>query len=179
MKPFAAVVLALAACRADPAPPVSGTAVRSGKAFHLEDERGKVVLLSFGYTSCLEICPLTFATVKEVLRDLGPRASEVQFVYVTVDPERDRPESFGSFLRSVDPRFEGVFAEGRELRTMLDGYQVVVRKRLPDASGFYSMDHTAGFWGIDRAGKLRFRQSHESATSEVVAATRKLVEEQP
>lgn len=166
-----------------PAPELTGYAVRRAAPYRLLDDRGKVVLVSFGYTSCLEVCPQTFATVKRVLAELGPAANEVRFDYVTVDPERDRPEVLGPFLASVDPRFEGIFAEGAALKAMLEGYHVVVRKRIPDpgrfAARFYSMDHTSGFWGIDRRGRLRFRLNHDANPSDVLVATKKLVEEKP
>jgi protein SCO1/2 len=172
----------------EPAPEVHGLAVVRGAPFDLRAERGKVVVLSFGYTSCAEICPETFSTMKSVLRDLGPASSELLFAYVTVDPERDRPEVLKAFIESVDPRFEGVFAEGDALASVLSGYHVTVRKRLPDPSryakrdvdpsAFYSMDHTAGFWGVDRRGRLRFKLTHDATPASVTEATRRLVEEE-
>lgn len=171
----------------EPAPDVHGIAVVRGAPFDLRSEQGKVVVLSFGYTSCVEICPETFSTMKGVLRDLGAASADVLFAYVTVDPERDRPEVLRAFIVSVDPRFEGVFAEGDALASILSGYHVTVRKRLPDPtryakrnvdpSAFYSMDHTAGFWGIDRRGRLRFRLGHDATPATVADATRRLVEE--
>ena len=171
----------------EPAPPIAGVDVTSAKPFRLADQRGHVVLLSFGYTSCMEVCPDTFAKAKAVFRDLGDASRDLSFVYVTVDPERDKPEPFGAFMRSVDPRFEGVFLEGDALSSVLADYHVVVRKRLPDPSRyakrdvdpskFYAMDHTSGFWGIDRKGELRFRYSHDVTDAELREATRQLLEE--
>lgn len=172
---------------ADRAPPIDGLEVQSGQPFRLAAHRGKVVLLSFGYTACLELCPDTFATAKNVLASLGEGAKDVTFAYVTVDPERDDPPRFGKFMATVDPRFEGVYLAPPALAPVLEGYHVTVRKRLPDPeryakrnvdpSAFYAMDHTAGFWLVDRRGRLRYHFDHEAPDTDVIAATARLVKE--
>ncbi len=193
----ASVVLALAtiACSrnehtlsADPAPPIAGLEVQSGRPFRLEDHRGKVVLVSFGYTACVELCPDTFSTAKTVFTAAGDAARDLAFAYVTVDPERDTPQAFHDFMKTVDGRFEGVFVDPAKLPVVLDAYHVVVRKRLPDPeryarrnvdpSAFYAMDHTAGFWLVDRRGRLRYRFDHESPDAQVVEAAVRLLGEE-
>ena len=169
------------------APDISGLSVTSGKSFHLRDERGKVVIVSFGYTSCLELCPDTFLKVKTLLAHLGAAASQVVFAYVTVDPERDKPQPFATFLASVDPRFQGVFLEGEPLSSLLRAYKVTVRRRLPDPTGyarrnvdpsaFYAMDHTAAFWLIDRRGDLRVRYHHDAPDAEILSGAQLLLAE--
>jgi len=160
-----------------PAPGISGLNVVRGTQFELAQERGKIVLLSFGYTSCLEVCPDTFAKARRALKRLGDGARGVDFVYVTVDPERDQPRPFADFISSIDPRFIGVYAQGAALAHILDEYHVTVRKRLPDPAQyaarqldparFYAMDHTSGFWLIDRQGRLRVRFGHEVSDAEL------------
>jgi protein SCO1/2 len=171
----------------DRAPEISGLSVTTGKAFHLHDERGKIVIVSFGYTSCLELCPDTFLKVRTLLRDLGTAANQIVFAYVTVDPERDQPKPFAEFVESVDPRFQGIFLQGEELASLLSAYHVTVRKRLPDPAryarrhidpaGFYAMDHTAAFWMIDSRGDLRVRYHHDAPDRELLAGVRLLLAE--
>ena len=170
-----------------PAPPIEGIAVDTGRPFRLADERPRVVLLTFGYAGCHAACPLTLAKAKAVYAALGARGDDLDFVYVTVDPERDTPDAFRAFLAKTDPRVDGVYPAPRALPSMLEAYQVAVRKRppdpadyaarAPDASVPYSLDHSAGFWGIDRGGHLRFRYDHDVADVDLVAATRRLIEE--
>lgn len=172
---------------AKPAPEIAGTGVMRGAPFRLADERGKVAVVSFGYTSCLEVCPDTFAKMKRVFQDLGSDVGEVAFDYVTVDPERDTPEHFRSFLKTVDARFEGIYIPETELPATLERWDVVRRKRLPDparyaardvdASAFYAMDHTAGFWIVDRRGRLRARYPHDAPSQAVLGAVRFLLGE--
>ena len=60
-----------------------------GAELNLARYRGKVVLLSFGFTHCTEVCPVTLATLAQARKDLGASAAAMQVVYVTVDPQRD------------------------------------------------------------------------------------------
>ena len=60
-----------------------------GKPFSMASLRGKVVLLSFGYTHCPDICPGTLLTQMDVVKQLGEKAKDVAVVFDSVDPERD------------------------------------------------------------------------------------------
>lgn len=62
---------------------------QNGLPFHMAAQRGKVVLMSFIYTHCTDICPFEAAKVKEVYQRLGVDAQNVVFVAVTTDPKRD------------------------------------------------------------------------------------------
>ena len=73
------------------APEIAGEDL-DGVPFRLSDYRGKVVVLGFGYTSCPNVCPVTLAVLAQAHRKLGTLGSQVQFIYLTVDPERDTPE---------------------------------------------------------------------------------------
>jgi protein SCO1 len=172
---------------AKPAPQLEGLGVREERPFRLADERGKVVVISFGYSSCAEICPQTFGKAKALFQAVGSSVDDVVFVYVTVDPDRDKPEALRAFLASVDPRFEGIYLEGDALASVLAAYHVSARKRLPDPAqyaerksnpaGFYTMDHTAGFWLIDRKGRLRAHLEHGATAAALVEGVRRLREE--
>ncbi|MBV8030558.1 MAG: SCO family protein, partial [Betaproteobacteria bacterium] len=66
-----------------------------GKLRTLEDFRGEAVVLFFGFTQCPDVCPTTMVDIANQLKRLGPDASRVQVLFVTVDPERDTPELLG------------------------------------------------------------------------------------
>src|SRR5471030_867771 len=74
-----------------------------GEELKLSRYRGKVVLLSFGYTSCSAVCPVTLAVLAQSHKKLGALGSNLQVVYVTVDPERDDAERMRKFLTAFDP----------------------------------------------------------------------------
>jgi protein SCO1/2 len=154
-----------------PAGPLPAIAVRSGAPVDLAQARGKVVLLTFGYTSCADICPTTLALMRRVLEQLGERADHVLAWYASIDPERDTPERFREFLTPFDPRIEGLAISAAQLPSVLQAYGVVARRRAPtlrryvgrsiDPERDYSYDHTAALWLIDPQGRLRLRCSQQ------------------
>ena len=73
----------------------------------LADHRGKVVLLTFGFTHCAAVCPTTLATLAQARDQLGPQADEVQAIFVTVDPARDTAARMREYLAAFDPTFIG------------------------------------------------------------------------
>ena len=68
-----------------------------GQVFDLQNQRGNVVLLFFGYTHCPDICATTLADFAGVRHRLGSRAGQVKFVFISVDPRRDTPSTTWRF----------------------------------------------------------------------------------
>src|SRR5918992_4025838 len=69
----------------------------------LQDFRGKVVAVTFIYTSCPDTCPLLTMKMAQVQDDLGPRfGTKVAFVSITVDPEHDTPEVLKHYAEAFD-----------------------------------------------------------------------------
>ena len=90
----------------------------NGQELEMSQFRGRVVLLSFGYSSCTAVCPITLATLAQARRQLGPAATAVQVVYVTVDPERDTLPVLASYVRDFAPEIDGLLriADGQKLK---------------------------------------------------------------
>ena len=124
-----------------------------GSDLTLSRYRGKLVLMSFGFTHCAAVCPTTLATLAQARQALGPQASAVQVVFVTVDPERDNPAQMKAYLAAFDPSFVGGAGQPEVLATMRKNYGVVADK-VPMTGG-YAVDHTSSIFLIDRDGKLR------------------------
>ena len=83
-----------------PAPPLELTD-QDGQPFALASQRGRPVLVFFGYTHCPDVCPVTVGLVSEVLAAVGegPRA-----VFTSIDPERDDPAAMKSLSHATCPR---------------------------------------------------------------------------
>ena len=125
-----------------------------GSDVSLARYRGKLVLLSFGFTHCAAVCPTTLATLAQARQALGPHAGAVQVVFVTVDPERDSPAKLKTYLGAFDVSFVGGAAKPEVLAAMRKNYGVVANK-VPMSAGTYAVDHTSSIFLIDRDGKLR------------------------
>jgi protein SCO1/2 len=146
---------ALIAGAYDPPRPAPGFTLdgTDGAPVTLESFRGKVVLLTFGFTHCAAVCPTTLATLAQARSALGVRAKEVQVVFVTVDPERDTIEQMRPYLAAFDPTFVGATGDPTALAAARGGYGVTAVREGdgPD----YAMAHTSSIFLIDRAGRLR------------------------
>lgn len=170
-----------------PAPDIQARAV-DGRDFHLGDHRGRLVVLTFGYTSCPDVCPLTLARLRTLLARLGDGASQVEPVFVSVDPERDTPERLHAYLSAFDRRFRGLALGREELERLSSALGVTATRRLADPRRYrnvsmgqavpYSIDHTAGFFVIDKRGELRLRFPPQATVDRMVAALQRLLDEE-
>ena len=124
-----------------------------GSKVTLARYRGKVVLLTFGFTHCAAVCPTTLATLAQARSGLGDAADRVQVIFVTVDPERDNAAHLREYLAAFDPGFIGATGAPDALAAVREKYGVTaVRQGTgPD----YAMAHTSSIFLIDRAGRLR------------------------
>jgi protein SCO1/2 len=136
-----------------PAPELSLFA-SDGQQLSLARYRGKVVLLAFGFSNCGEVCPITLATLAGARKKLAADATNVQVVYVTVDPERDDAAQMRKFLGSFDPTFIGGVGTRAEIDAAQKNFGISSTKTV-NADGSYSIGHTSSIYMIDRAGGLR------------------------
>jgi len=125
----------------------------NGKPRHLEDFRGKAVVLFFGFTHCHDICPTTLAETAAALKKLGADADLVQVLFVTIDPERDTPDSLAKYVTAFDPRFLGLRGDAQATSRAAKEFKVFYEKRKTGES--YSMDHSGQTYVIDPQGRLR------------------------
>jgi protein SCO1 len=125
----------------------------NGQELKLSTYRGKVVLLAFGYSHCLSVCPITLHTFAQTLRQMGTAAAAVQIVYVTVDPQRDTPANLKAFVGSFDPRIIGGTGTEKQLAQVRKDYGVSATK-IPDGNT-YMYDHSSFIYLIDRVGRIR------------------------
>jgi len=115
--------------------------------------RGKVVLLTFGYTNCAAVCPTTLATLAQTRSGLGKAANAVQVVYVTIDPARDDAARMHHYLAAFDSSFVGATGTPDVLAAVRRKYGITAVKQ--GGGSNYAMAHTSSIFLIDRAGKLR------------------------
>jgi protein SCO1/2 len=139
----------------DPARDAPEFSVRgsNGMTLTLSRYRGKVVLLGFGYTSCPDVCPLTLAVLAEARRKLGALGSQVQVIYLTVDPERDSAKQLKIFLNAFDPSFVGGTGTAQQMAAVRKDYGVTAEKH--GTGKDYAVAHSSFIYLITRDGKLQ------------------------
>lgn len=126
-----------------------------GQARKLADFRGKVVALFFGYTHCPDVCPTTMDDLAKALKLLGDRRSEVQVLFVTLDPERDTQQVLAQYVPSFDASFLGLYADVATISRTAGEFKVYFRKQASGSKGGYTIDHSAGVYVFDKKGALR------------------------
>lgn len=131
----------------------------TGKPRSLADFKGKVVVLFFGYAQCPDVCPTTLSEVAAAMKELGPKANDVQVLFVTVDPERDTPELLAQYVTAFHPSFLALRGSQAELEATAKLFKIFYAK-VPSPSGGYTMDHTAGTFVFDQQGRPRLLVSY-------------------
>jgi protein SCO1/2 len=126
-----------------------------GKPRTLADFKGKVTVVFFGYTQCPDACPTTMAELSGILATLGPDASKVQVVFVSVDPSRDTPALLKNYVTNFRPDFIALRGDEAQTKQVIKDFKLIVEKvpgKTPDS---YTIDHTAGTYIFDREGRVR------------------------
>jgi len=133
----------------------------------LDQFQDKIVLIAWGYTNCPDICPLTLANLKETLEILGEDSSEVQVLFITVDPERDTYQRLAEYVPYFHEDFIGLTGTHEEIEKVAEDYSVTIVKHPAvygrgrfDTWDRYLMTHTNTIYLIDRGGRLFLTYPH-------------------
>ena len=146
-----------------------------GKPRSLADFRGKLVVLSFGYTHCPDICPTTLADMAAVMKQLGSDAARVQVLFVTVDPERDTPDILANYVPAFDPGFLGLSGDAAATQRAAKEFKIFYEKRQGGAPGVYTVDHSGQSYVLDAQGRLRLFVRHDRIAQDLAEDLRTLL----
>ena len=140
---------------ATPPKPAPGLTLEdsTGKPFDISEHRGKVVLVTWLYVGCPDICPLIVSNFKVVQNKLGARAKDVVFVAVSTDPERDKPKAVNKFLeaRGMDGRMQYLVGGESKLHRVWKTWDIVAE---PAAANPELIEHSSPIYGIAASGKI-------------------------
>jgi protein SCO1/2 len=127
----------------------------TGNAFGIEQLKGKWSFVFFGYTHCPDVCPTTLSVLNSVATRLGDSAPAVQYIFVSVDPERDTPAQLGQFVTWFNGDFIGVTGTDEELENLTRQLGVVYMRIADEQqAGGYTVDHTASVLLFDPDGRF-------------------------
>ena len=145
---------------------------QSGAEVSMAAQRGKIVLLTFLYTHCPDVCPLITQNLNQGLQMLGPARNDVRVLAVSVDPEGDTPGSVRRFAKAhhLLPQFHYLRGSRTELTKIWKDYGVAAVASDPEL-----VDHTAYTMLIDRSGKGRVIYDSKVGAKAVVHDVRLLL----
>lgn len=149
-----------------------------GRTRRLAEFKGRVTVVFFGYTQCPDVCPTTLADLARARQLLGADGTRVQGIFVTVDPERDTPEVIKAYVGSFAPDFVGLRGTAEQTQAAAKQFKVFYSKVPGKTPTSYTIDHTAGSYVFDAAGRIRLFTRHGMGP-EALAADLKLLLAEP
>ena len=154
----------------------------------LRDTRGAAVdehalatryrLVTFGFTACPNVCPLTLMGVHQALEQLGTDAARILPVFVSVDPERDTPRALSAYVNAFDARIVALTGSPRALERVAQQYRIFFGRRTLDGkSGSYEVEHSAFVLLVDPQQRIRVAIPSTAAPAEIAARIVRAVRE--
>jgi protein SCO1/2 len=143
---------------------------QTGRAVTDRDFRGRPMLIFFGFTHCPDVCPTELQVFAEVLEKLGPRASLLAPIFISIDPERDTPEVMANYVALFDPRIIGLTGTPDQIAAVARAYRVFYAKVTPPGASGYVMDHSSFSYLIGPDGGFRALFRYGTAPEEIARA---------
>ena len=145
----------------------------------LQDFRGKVVMLYFGYTTCPDICPSALSFLSQALNELNEEElKKVQGIFISVDPKRDTPDKLAEYANYFHSNLMGVTGTAEEVATAAALYGAqYYEAELEDSPIGYAVNHSSVTYLITSNGALRFIFPHGTPPSVMLKAIRYVLDE--
>jgi protein SCO1/2 len=146
----------------------------NGRAIMDGDFRHQFQLITFGYTFCPDVCPTTLLEMAEILKQLGPRAAQVQPLFFSVDPERDTLEQLRNYVDFFDKRIIPATGKPELVRRAAENFKVRYEKvAAPGADpANYAVDHSAGMFLLAPGGQFIAKFPYGTPVADIVARLR-------
>ncbi|WP_244646035.1 SCO family protein [Bradyrhizobium campsiandrae] len=124
----------------------------TGKSRDDREFRGKLLIVYFGYTFCPDVCPGDLQAITLALDQLGSLASEVQPIFITIDPERD-DKVLAQYVSAFHPSLIGLTGTPDQIREVANSYKAFYTKVRDERTGDYAIDHAGVIYLMGRDGK--------------------------
>jgi protein SCO1 len=139
---------------------------------------GRPYAIFFGFTRCPDVCPTTLARLALLRKKLGADGDKFDIVFVSIDPERDRPQDIGAYAEMFGTPIIAATGTDAQLAQIRKGFGVYVKKLPLDPAkpdGDYTIDHTAGIFLMDARGRLSSIIDHHEAEETALDKLRMLI----
>jgi protein SCO1/2 len=110
-------------------------------------------LLFFGFTHCADFCPTTLTLMTRIYPKLHQNHPNLQFIFLSIDPERDTPDVLKQYTQSYHPDFMAVTGKIHELHKLQSQLGIVASRVPGTQSTHYQMQHTTSILLINPQGK--------------------------
>ncbi|GGF78215.1 hypothetical protein GCM10011402_33590 [Paracoccus acridae] len=135
-----------------------------------EEFKGKHVLVFFGFTNCPDICPTTMSEVAQIMDDLGPQADDVQPIFISVDPARDRESGLNEYLAAFHPAILGLAGDEAQTRAAVESFKVFADpEKTASAPGGYTMSHSSSLYLLGPEGDWLRQFEYGTSADDITA----------
>ena len=178
--------LSLAACNPQPAattsseePPLKGAKIggdftltnQDGGQTSFSDFAGKYRIVYFGYTYCPDVCPTDLQTVslglKQFEKEHPRRGSEIQPIFITIDPVRDTPGVLKQWVSGFHPRMIGLTGSEDQIKNVAAQYLILYEKEKANSQGAYLVNHSRQAYLFGRNGEPLALLPYDGTPAEV------------
>jgi protein SCO1 len=134
----------------------------------LESYKGKVTVFFFGYMFCPDYCPTTMTTLNSALAKMSPEdAKQVEVVFVTLDPKRDKPEALGNYVAAFNPNFKALYGSEEATAATAKDWKIIFQKAQVKDELTYLVDHSTQMYAFDKEGRIRLMIRHEAGVDAI------------
>lgn len=147
----------------------------AGGAFTEQDLKGKPTMMFFGYTFCPDVCPTTLFEATNWRKELGLTNDDVRILFVSVDPERDTPETLNTYLASFGQDLVGLTGTQEQVDDMKKTFGIFGEKVETEGASDYLVNHTATLFLLDAEGNLAGTIGYGENKESAIAKLRRLV----
>lgn len=145
---------------------------------HLSDLQGKPVLMIFGYTHCPDVCPLGLVDFKKVKAALGDQGAAVNYLFISVDGDRDTPDVLKRYMAAFDSQFMGLTERPFIVSEVAASYNAKFMRRISStAQKEYLVSHTTETYLLDQHGNLRRVYPYAAPTDAIARDVKQLLDE--
>jgi protein SCO1 len=116
--------------------------------------RGRWLVAFFGYTRCPDVCPTTLVTLTRGFELLGPEADKVNGLFVTLDPQRDRPDVLRQYMANFSPRITAATGTPAQTDAAAKVFRVRYEIEGDVRSGSYTISHPVAMLLFDPQGRF-------------------------
>lgn len=149
----------------------------TGKPVKVSDFTGKVVVMFFGYTHCPDVFAPTLVKLDQAVKRLGADASQVQVLFITVDPAHDTVAQLAGFVPKFNPSFIGLTGSEAQIAAVASDYKVAYAKNPKAKPGEILVDHATGILVKDKQGKVRLLVKNDVSVADLEHDVRLLLRE--
>lgn len=123
------------------------------------DYAGQWLLVYFGFTYCPDICPTELGRIGDVIDALGPMGDRVTPIFITIDPDRDRPANLADYVSRFHPRMQGLTGTTEQIAAAARQFRVYYARANSPNTTEYLMDHSSFIYlvGPDHRVRTLFR----------------------